>query len=128
MLAITREWVEKAEEDFSVAVGLSRRRKNRAPNVQSFHCQQSVEKYLKARLIEAGAVPPKTHHLPQLLQLALAHEPMWAAFMPAAKYLAQFAVIYRYPGSDATAAQAKRALEICRDFRREARAALGLAL
>ena len=125
MRAVTREWVDKAEEDFSVAAGLSRRRKNRAPNVQSFHCQQCVEKYLKARLVEAGAVPPKTHDLPQLLQLVLVHEPMWTAFMSAAKYLAQFAVVFRYPGSDATATQAKRALTMCRDFRREARAALG---
>jgi HEPN domain-containing protein len=127
MRAVTREWVGKAEEDFSVAAGLSRRRKNRAPNVQSFHCQQCMEKYLKARLVEAGAVPPKTHDLPQLLHLALAHEPMWAAFMPAANYLAQFAVAFRYPGTDATAVQAKRALSACREFRREARAALGLA-
>ena len=126
MRAVTRQWVDKAEEDFSVAAGLSRRRKNRAPNVQSFHCQQCVEKYLKARLVEAGVVPPKTHDLPQLLQLVLVHEPMWTAFMSAAKYLAQFAVVFRYPGSDATAAQAKRALTICRDFRREARAALGV--
>ena len=126
MRALTREWVEKAEEDFSVAAGLSRRRKNRAPNVQSFHCQQCVEKYLKARLVEAGAVPPKTHDLPQLLQLVFVHEPMWAALMPAAKFLAQFAVAFRYPGTDATAAQAQRALTMCRDFRREARAALGL--
>jgi hypothetical protein len=71
-------------------------------------------------------VPPKTHDLPQLLQLVLVHEPMWAALMPAANYRAQFAVAFRYPGTDATAAQAKRAMEMCRDFRREARAALGL--
>jgi HEPN domain-containing protein len=124
MRAVTREWVEKAEEDFSVAAGLSRRRRHRAPNVQSFHCQQCVEKYLKARLVEAGAVPPKTHDLPQLLQLTLPYEPMWAVFMPAAKYLAQFAVAFRYPGTDATDAEAKRALTMCRDFRREARTAL----
>lgn len=100
--------------------------KNRALNVQSFHCQQCIEKYLKARLIEAGIAPPKTHDLPHLLQLTLPHEPMWAAFTSAAKYLAQFAVVFRYPGSDVTAAQAKRALTMCRDFRREARAAFRL--
>ena len=69
---------------------------------------------------------PKTHDLPQLLQLVLGHEPMWAALMPAAKYLAQFAVAFRYPGTDATATQAQRALTMCRNLRREARAALGL--
>ena len=96
MQALTREWVDKAEEDFSVAAGLSRRRKNRVPNVQSFHCQQCVEKYLKARLVEAGKVPPKTHDLPQLLQLTIVHEPMWAAFMQGAKFLTDFAVAFRY--------------------------------
>ena len=127
MRAITAEWMAKAEEDFSVAVGLSRRRRNRVPNVLCFHCQQCIEKYLKARLLEAGTVPPKTHDLPQLLQLTLAHEPLWSAFMSAAKYLAQFAVVFRYPGSDATLVQARRAMAMCRDFRREIRAALGAA-
>ena len=126
MRALTAEWVIKADEDFSVAAGLSRRRKNRVPNVQSFHCQQCIEKYLKAFLMETGAVPPRTHDLPQLLQLALVHQPLWSAFMPAAKYLAQFAVVFRYPGSDATPSQARRAMAMCRELRREIRATLGI--
>ena len=66
MRALTAEWVIKADEDFSVAAGLSRRRKNRVPNVQSFHCQQCIEKYLKAFLMETGAVPPRTHDIRRL--------------------------------------------------------------
>jgi HEPN domain-containing protein len=125
MQALTREWVEKAEEDYSAASGLNRRRKNRLANIQSFHCQQCVEKYLKARLVEAGIAPSKTHDLRQLLSVALPLEPLWESLKPAAEYLSQFAVAYRYPGTDATDSQAKRAYQMCRDFRREARIALG---
>ena len=60
MTRLTREWVTKAEEDFSVAGGLVRRRKIPAWNAICFHCQQCAEKYLKARLQEANIGFPKT--------------------------------------------------------------------
>ena len=41
-----------------------------------FHCQQSVEKYLKARLEEAAISFPKTHDLENLLMLLLPLEPL----------------------------------------------------
>jgi len=40
--------------------------------------RQCVEKYMKARLTEAGIEFPKTHDLTLLLNLALAVEPGWA--------------------------------------------------
>jgi len=126
MRALTREWVEKAEEDYSVARGLLRRRKNPALNALCFHCQQCAEKYLKARLIEAGLAPQHTHDLAQLLSANLPHEPLWSALMSGAKFLAQFAVAFRYPGNDATKAQAKRAFECVRSVRLEVRHSLGL--
>jgi HEPN domain-containing protein len=71
----TAEWVEKAEGDWNAARQLNRVRKD--PNYDSvcFHCQQSVEKYLKARLEEAGVNFPKTHDLIKLLGLAITVEP-----------------------------------------------------
>ena len=72
MTPLTREWVGKAEEDFSVAVGLVRRRRVPAWNATCFHCQQCAEKYLKARLQEANIPFPKTHSLVALLGLVLA--------------------------------------------------------
>jgi HEPN domain-containing protein len=44
-----------------------------------FCCQQSAEKYLKARLEEADIESPKTHDLEKLLNLLLPVEPRWSA-------------------------------------------------
>ena len=67
MKPTTREWVKKAEDDFRVASQILRHRKNVVPDAGCFHRQQCVEKYLKARLIEAGISFPRTHDLLQLL-------------------------------------------------------------
>ncbi|HXP61155.1 MAG TPA: HEPN domain-containing protein, partial [Dongiaceae bacterium] len=71
MKAAAREWVRCAEEDFDVAQAPMRRRKRRATNSIGFHAQECVEKYLKARLEEAGHTVPRTHDLVALLQLLL---------------------------------------------------------
>lgn len=54
MKQATREWVKKAENDFETAAALMRRKKILGDSI-CFHCQQCVEKYLKARLEEAGS-------------------------------------------------------------------------
>ena len=50
----TLEWIKKAESDYQLALALSRRRKVTFHDQGCFHCQQCAEKYLKARLEEAG--------------------------------------------------------------------------
>ena len=54
MKQATREWVKKAEEDYLAALDLARRRKVLLHNSVCFHCEQCAEKYLKARVKEAG--------------------------------------------------------------------------
>lgn len=122
----TREWVKKAESDYQLALALSRRRKQLFHDQQCFHCQQSAEKYLKARLEEADIPPPKTHDLKLLLTLLVPMEPLWASLLAACASLSDFAVEFRYPGDTATARQAKEALRDAKAIRAEARAALGL--
>ena len=126
MNPVTQEWVDKAEEDFHVALREGRARKQRSFNAVCFHAQQCAEKYLKARLQEAGTAFPKTHSLPMLLNLACAVEPLWAALHPQAGRLNAYAVAYRYPGANATKEEAKQALADCRLVRRDARLSLGL--
>ena len=75
MKAATRDWIAKAEGDFQAASALARTRKVPLPDHVCFHCQQCAEKYLKARLEEAGIHFPKTHDLEVLLGLVLAVEP-----------------------------------------------------
>ena len=83
MKPVTREWVKKAENDFKVATQILRRRKDVVPDAACFHCQQCVEKYLKARLLEAGILFPRTHDLLQLLNACLPIEPLWSAYAKA---------------------------------------------
>ena len=126
MKASAREWVRKAEEDFLAASALRLRRKKPLWNIVCFHVQQTIEKYLKARLEEAGVSAPKTHDLTHLLNLALPVEPLWAPYSHAFSLIVSYAVLTRYPGSSATKADALHALKIGREFRKEARRALGL--
>jgi HEPN domain-containing protein len=125
MKPLTTEWVAKAEEDFLAALDLSRRRKVQLHNSVCFHCQQCAEKYLKARLQEAGAAIPKTHDLEVLLDPALPLEPLWSSLRTALQELTAFAVGFRYPGEEADRNDATRALENCRSVRKEVCMALG---
>ena len=52
MNELTKEWVEKAEEDFDVADTLLYGRDVPLAAAICFHCQQCAEKYLKAYLQE----------------------------------------------------------------------------
>ncbi len=122
----TREWIKKAESDYQLALALSRRRKVTFYDQACFHCQQSAEKYLKARLEEANIISPKTHDLKKLLNLLLPVEPLWAALLPSMAALSHYAVEFRYPGNEARAQDMKDALKHAKAARREARLAFGV--
>ncbi|MDD5139133.1 MAG: HEPN domain-containing protein [Verrucomicrobiales bacterium] len=103
-----------------------RRRKEIVPDAACLFCQQCVEKYLKARLLEAGIPFPRTHDLLQLLNLCAPVEPLWLAYAKVVDAMTDFAVDFRYPGQSATLRQAKLALKHCRSLRAEVRRGLGL--
>jgi HEPN domain-containing protein len=126
MKPTTVEWAAKAEGDFAVmerecAVIV-------CPNYDAvcFHAQQCAEKYLKARLCEAGVVFGKTHDLVVLLDQALGVEPGWDTFREDLAYLSDFAVSFRYPGESADRDSAQEVQNRCRAFRQAARHALNL--
>jgi HEPN domain-containing protein len=126
MKPATREWVKKAENDFKVATQILRRRKDIVPDAASFFCQQCVEKYLKARLVEAGIAFPRTHDLLQLLNLCVSVEPLWSPYAKVVDAMTDYAVDFRYPGHSATLREARTALKHCRSMRAEVRRSLGL--
>jgi len=128
MKPATTEWVNKAEGDWNAARQLNRVRQDPNYDGVCFHCQQCIEKYLKGRLVEVGVTFTKTHDLLVLLNLVLPVEPTWLVLSPRLNALNQFSVLYRYPGYDATKADAKRAIKECREVRRTIRASLGLPL
>ena len=109
MQKLTREWLRKARADLRGAHELMEAR----PPVYDlicFHCQQCVEKLLKAMLQELGASVPRTHDLEDLLALILPHDATLKSIRRGLKFLSAFAVDYRYPGQTATGRQAKAAL------------------
>jgi HEPN domain-containing protein len=126
MKPLTRDWVKKAENDFKVAALILRWPQDRVPDAVCFHCQQCLEKYLKARLVEAGLSFPKSHDLFLLVNLTGTVEPGWLAFSSAAKAITNYAVDFRYPGHSATLREARTAMKHCRVIRAAARRSLGL--
>ncbi len=74
MKPIAAEWVSKAEGDFAILERECRARKNPSYDGACFHAQQCAEKYLKARLCEAGISFGKIHDLVALLQKVLDRE------------------------------------------------------
>jgi HEPN domain-containing protein len=67
--SIIKEWLKKAEEDYSTAHILFLKKKN--PSIMGFHCQQSIEKYLKAFLLKNKENIIKTHDLIDILDKAI---------------------------------------------------------
>ena len=61
-----RQWVAKAEVDYRTADRLVRDPDPIRESI-AFHCQQAVEKYLKALLVSLRIEFPKTHDLEGLL-------------------------------------------------------------
>ena len=113
-----KEWINKAEEDYEVAVVLSRRRKRPTPNAVSFHCQQCAEKYLKAYLVQVDVKFPKTHDLLELHKLCVSVEPTYELIGDLLDSLNHYAVEYRYPGEDISVDEAKDAVKIMKEVRR----------
>src|SRR5258707_8415710 len=114
MTPLTKEWVDKAEGDFSSLLRELRARKS--PNYDSacFHAQQCTEKLLKARLNESSITFAKTHDLLALLALSLSIEPLWSALAPNLAALNPYGVRFRYPGDWADKDEAREALKNCR--------------
>jgi HEPN domain-containing protein len=127
MKPTTAEWIAKAEDDFAVMEREGRVAVHPSYDAICFHAQQCAEKYLKARLCEAGGTFGKTHDLVVLLDQVLDQEPAWEEFREGLAYLTDYAVTVRSPGESADRNSALEAQTRCRAFRIVARQSLGLA-
>jgi len=117
MNATVREWVRKADTDFNCAVTLLRPRKKPVHDAVCFHAQQCAEKLMKAVLIHGKMPAPRTHDLAELSRLLKLHDPTWIWPDRELHLLSQAAVLFRYPGSSATKADARAAVAICKRLR-----------
>src|SRR5262245_35358812 len=121
----SREWLEKADDDFRLAEQLVLARPAFHDQV-CFHAQQAVEKYLKAILEQQGQFIPKTHDLEDLMSLLLTNYPNLRKYRRSFGSMTEFAVTTRYPGTRARKRQAVAAVKCATRVRDECRAILGI--
>lgn len=90
-----RQWIAKAGDDLIVIEKLTQFEVV-ATSAVCFHCQQVVEKYLKAFLISKGVEIRKTHNIEFLLAECEEFDTDFSLIDP--KDLNDFGVDIRYPG------------------------------
>ena len=122
----TRQWIVKAEEDVRSLRSLAAT-KPPPRDAVCFHCQQAVEKYLKALLQELGLVVPRTHNVKHLYDLLVLHDASLSSMRRSGGSLTKYAVEYRYPGILAKTRQMNAAIRIAERVRSELRTKLGLS-
>ena len=121
----TRDWLRKAEADRRIA---RRGVRLRPPEYDDacFHCQQAVEKYLKALLCERGFTVPHTHDLVALTDHVLPSDPSVGRLQKRVGRLTAYAVRFRYPGAHSDRRRAIAATKTVERVRNEIRRLLGL--
>jgi HEPN domain-containing protein len=86
----------RADEDVVVAE-LTLTRDPPLIDPAAFHCQQAVEKMLKALLVAAGVTPPRSHDMELLIQAAVPLYPTLRKGMQAFARLTEWLTASRYP-------------------------------
>ncbi|MBX3379860.1 MAG: HEPN domain-containing protein [Phycisphaeraceae bacterium] len=109
------EWVSKAEGDLATAT--REFAVVTKPNYDSvcFHSQQCAEKLLKALIAARGEIPPKTHDLNRLLELARTGDDRLSFDAKVLAELTSVAVDVRYPGFGASRDDAAKALAFAKE-------------
>ncbi|MEN8155727.1 MAG: HEPN domain-containing protein [Bacteroidota bacterium] len=90
-----KQWIAKANEDLLVVDKLTEFQII-AKSAVCFHCQQAVEKFLKAFLISRGIDIHRTHNIEFLLSECAEIDSVFSGIDP--KNLSDFGVDVRYPG------------------------------
>ena len=90
------QWRAKAQTDWTTVEILMGSERCPADAV-CFHCQQFVEKLLKALLTRHGIEAPKTHDVRRLIQLAQPFAPELSRFSDSSDALTVHGVETRYP-------------------------------
>lgn len=115
-VADTRAWIQKAANDLRAAE-VDRAAEPPLLGDAVFHCQQTVEKALKALLTWYDRPFRKTHNLEELGEACLALDASLRSLIDRAVPLTQYAWKYRYPGDadEPATAQVDTAHEVARD-------------
>ena len=98
--------------------------------VIGFHCQQAVEKLLKALQSHLGVRFRKTHDLRELLDLLADHGSAPPEYLEEIDYLSPFAVDFRYgilPGEDEKPLDRREARRLVQEVRAWVEKQIGLS-
>lgn len=114
-LAEVREWLRKADNDRRMAeAGLAQ-----VPPITAgaaFHCQQAVEKTIKAFLVFREQAFEHIHDLVALLDQCAKLDADWAPLRDSVEPLTTYAVRFRYPGPpDPSVDEVQAALDVVRE-------------
>lgn len=111
------KWLEKARHDLQAARLLLQGEE--VYDIVAFHCQQCVEKALKAFLLYKEGVLVETHSLPRLNQKCANLDNEFKRFTQPIHILNSFYIETRYPSTDAlivTADDAYQAIDLAQDI------------
>lgn len=92
-----QEWFDFAEMDFLTAKHLYDNMYPKPLEIICYHCQQSVEKLLKAVLISYGVTIKKTHDLGLLAEMLQEYMEVDSRYMEMCDDLTPYGVKIRYP-------------------------------
>lgn len=88
-----QEWINKAQKDIKTVEIMQEY--DDMTEIICFHCQQAVEKYLKALLIKNDEEITKTHNIDYLLNKCMQYNEKFIDFLGTS--LSEYAVDTRYP-------------------------------
>ena len=115
---LLKSWIKKAEKDL-----LTAEHELSFPDAVTesvcFHCQQAVEKFLKAYSLLLGIPFTKTHEIGELITKCEDKDKELSAFKEEADKLTDYAIDVRYPEEpfEPTLEEAKEALEIAKKIK-----------
>ena len=111
------EWIAKAEGDWEALEILLAKNSPGLRDAVVFHAQQSVEKLLKARLIQLGQTVDKIHDLAALSRQLEAADDQWRWGGDDLADLSAGAVLARYPGFETSAEEQTELVELASKVR-----------
>jgi len=122
----TNDWVRKADSDLATAKLIFAAKHLAEWHQVLFHCQQSVEKMMKALLTFHEEKFRRTHDLVELGTQCEEKEPSLAESIAAVAELSDYAWEFRYPGEmdEPSEDQAKLALALAEKFSADAKSLL----
>lgn len=91
------DWIEMARKDLRGAKVLHEA--TEVEELVAFHCQQAVEKYLKAFLIKETGILHSGHYLMGLLKRCYQIDENFREFIPQVTFLNSYYIETRYPAA-----------------------------